>query len=130
MYLKLRNILLIILFSTMYLNIYSQEYISYSVIELDSTKNNYLITVENQNIKCLIVSSMNNASSGKKIEVGNSYSLKLSKTSIFKNIHYDIDRNILIDDKIIWQKGDDYDVCFTDDLVGLFYQTEQDKEEK
>jgi len=123
---KYRNLifelLLLILISNY--KIYSQECESYKVMEIDSTKSYYLILVNKNEIKSLIVSSKKRTKPNNRISISKSYNFKLLKSYLTKDIPInliDIPKSLIIEGKVIWTSKDDFNVYSTKNLKGLNY---------
>jgi len=101
----------------------SQNCLKYKVVDIDSTKSTYLIKVKHKKYKGLIESPKKNLSSvkgDKKIIVGKSYKLNLSKSSLITDHTIYSSRSVHIDDKKMWTTESDFDLLTTKDLNGLY----------
>jgi hypothetical protein len=116
------KLLLLILISNY--KIYSQECESYKVMEIDSTKSYYLILVNKNEIKSLIVSSKKRTRPKNRISISKSFNFKLLKSNLTKDIPInliDIPKSLIIEGKVIWTSKDDFNVYTTKNLKGLNY---------
>ena len=93
-------------------------------MEIDSTKSYYLILVNKNEIKSLIVSSKKRTKPNNRISISKSYNFKLFKSYLTKDIPInliDIPKSLIIEGKVIWTSKDDFNVYSTKNLKGLNY---------
>ncbi len=96
---------------------------SYKVIKIDSTKNSYIIDIENKkcnkSFRLISEKKLNSSNQCKKILVDKYYKFNLL---FFETVIADgKEVNTVIDDKLVWQEGDKFKICTTSDLVGICY---------
>ncbi len=116
------KLLLLILISNY--KIYSQECESYKVMEIDSTKSYYLILVNKNEIKSLIVSSKKRTKPNNRISISKSFYFKLLKSNLTKDFPINLtstSTSLIIEGKVIWRNKDDFNVYTTKNLKGLNY---------
>ncbi|SDX31083.1 hypothetical protein [Aequorivita viscosa] len=104
--------------------VYSQQCHSYRVINIDSTENYYLISVERNHRKFLIVSLKKPMKPQRKILLSESYCFQLLKHKWMQELPVnvsDIPTSLIIEGKTIWSTEDDYSVYSTKNLKGLNY---------
>jgi hypothetical protein len=125
-YYKTVTSIVLCLFSTL---LYSQnnneKSEKYKVIKIDSTKNNYLVYVKKREKKYLIISLKTNITNKikpeyKKIEKNKKYELDLKLFDV-KLTGMIEDNTVSVDSKVVWKKGDDFDLYITKSLIGLYY---------
>ncbi|WP_411032055.1 hypothetical protein [Spongiimicrobium sp. 3-5] len=100
----------------------------YEVVKIDSTEGNYLVHIKRAKEKLLLISSKedvrinNKIQMGDRIKVGGKYKFKLSEYDIkFASIPPEMDQSLSIDGKMIWKKGDDFNLFVSKSLAGLYY---------
>ena len=104
--------------------IYSQECEYYKVKDIDSTKSYYLILVNKNEIKYLIVSTKKLIKQNRRISISESFYFKLLKGNLMKDLPLnkeDIPTSLMIEGKVIWTNKDDFNVYTTKNLKGLNY---------
>ncbi|WP_394748245.1 hypothetical protein [Spongiimicrobium salis] len=100
----------------------------YKITKIDSTEGNYLIYAQKAKTKLLIISSKEtvmsnyeNKSNGN-IKIGKRYKMKLHEFKLeFASLPPEITPTLTIDNKQVWKKGDDFNVFFSRNLIGLYY---------
>lgn len=116
------SISLLVFFTVIFnIDIHSQKCETYEVMKIDSTKQHYIISVEKQGEKSLILSLKRKVKKKDIIVVGNSYRFKLSKNDWTQRFPPDLPNTLVIDGKAIWDNNDDYKVYSTKNLRGLKY---------
>lgn len=104
------------------MNLYSQDGEQYKVASIDSTAKNYLILVQKLGHNYMIISPMVNVEMNHdKLTIGKEYRFLLLENSLQNITEPEISNTISIDEKKIWEKGDNFDVVFCNDLKGLYY---------
>lgn len=120
----MKTIILVIMFVTS-TEVFSQNLKKYEIIDIDSTKNNYLVYVKSVKKKSLIISPKTDKifNEKSKIKLGNKYKLKLKpfKLEFATILDEGMNNTITIDSKIVWRQGDDFDLFISKSLLGLHY---------
>jgi hypothetical protein len=105
------------------ISLYSQNF---EVTSIDSTSNNFIIMVKNNEKEFLILSPKVKekkclVSKSKKIKVGYHYDLLLEEATLFGKTEPNVNNTIYVDDRIIWKKGDSFNIYFCENLKGLYF---------
>ncbi len=113
---------LVVVIIIQFQNIYSQHSEKYKITDIDSTTSNYIVSLKKGNVKSIVISPKFDTLVAKnKIQVGKRYRLILDESTLKNLSPPDKLNSIKIDGKVIWTIDDDFEIYFTDDLVGLHY---------
>ena len=126
----MRSIIWIVLlnFTFLSVNAQSQDEKLYRVVKIDSTENNYIINLEENEIRYVVISQKSRKRRKKKrIVLGKEYRLNLVEFNLAGKFQLDKNLSIVIDDKIIWEKGDNFKLYFCDDIKGLYLKRKKCK---
>lgn len=100
----------------------SQNCDKFKVESIDSTTNNYIIDLTLASKRYVVISTKEKPENQlDKIEVGKKYKFELIKSNLTDNFQIDKNFRVNIEGKNVWKNGDDFEIYFTENLIGLYY---------
>lgn len=120
---KYSLIIVFIIFSFIHLNAQKTKNLKYKIIKIDLTENNYIIDIKDKDNHIFRIISEKNIEINKKckpIVLNKKYKFKLRFVQPIFSGGKEV--SIIVDDRVIYEDGDNFKVSFTDNLLGLCYK--------